>query len=109
MLKLYAYAMIAGTCAVIFETYLRSTQHPFWIAYLIAVPLNLIVLYCLYNLFTQVEYLLLGAVMFSLATYSGRIVSSLFWLGEDPPLKVYVAFGLVALAQVVRFLPIWSD
>lgn len=107
-MRLYLFALLAGASAVFVETMFRkySATVPLWRLLLIALPFQVLVGFCVFKIFTGAEYFLVGAIIFPFGTVTMRILANAFLFDETPPLEVYLAFGLVALAQVVRILPI---
>lgn len=102
----YLYALIAGACAVVLEMIFRRTALPYWQTLWFVIPLQVVIGYCVFEIFTRAGSLLAGAVVFSMGTVSMRLVAGFLILGESPPLKTLIAFGLIVAAQVVRFIPV---
>ena len=107
-MKLYLFALLAGASAVFVETMFRkySSTVPLWQLLLIALPFQVLIGYCVFKIFTGADYFLAGAIIFPFGTVTMRIVANTFLFDETPPLEIYIAFGLIVLAQVVRILPI---
>ena len=104
-MSLYLYALGAGICAVTLEVVFRKSDLHYFQLLFLTIPLQIILGYAVWKVFTQSEHLLSGAIIFTLGTATSRLIASFFILKEFPPTQTLIAFGLIILAQLVRFIP----
>ncbi len=100
----YIYALVAGLCAVSVEVVFRKTNFHYWSLLWFIVPLQIILGYCVYQIFNNATSLLSAAIVFSFGTYTMRIIAGYLVLGEQPPINTVLAFSLIVLAQFVRLI-----
>lgn len=105
-MTLYLYALVAGGCAVALETVFRKTGVHYLQLLWLTIPVQVLLGYCVWVIFTRSPYLLSAAVIFSTGTAIARLAATYFILNETPSLKALIAFGLVILAQLVGLIPI---
>ena len=105
-MTLYLYALVAGMCAVALETMFRKSNLHYLQLLWLTIPVQVVLGYCIWVIFTRSEYLFSGAVIFSTGTAVARILATYLVLKETPSVHALVAFGLIMLAQFVKFIPI---
>ena len=76
MITLYGWALFAGLCAVTAEYIFRAYSHyGFWKLELVVFPLQVLIGYGVYKIFSGVDYFLAGAVIFPFGTATMRLRS----------------------------------
>lgn len=89
------------------ETVFRryGAELSFWKLELIALPFQVIIGYCVLQIFSNAESLIVGAIIFPFGTMTMRLLTSVFILHETIPLRVALAFACLVLAQLIRVIP----
>jgi hypothetical protein len=106
-MNLYLWALFAGGCAVAAEVIFRTYAHlGFWRLECFVIFLQIGVGYGVYKIFTSVETFIIGAIIFPFGTMIMRLAAQIFIFHEIPSTKVFIAFGFIVAAQLVRILPI---
>lgn len=107
---IYLYALLSGGCAVLLESVFRSyPELGYWKLLPLVVPVEIVLGWGVWKIFTMAPYLLAGAVVFSFGTATMRVLSSYVFLNETPDLKTWLAFSLILGAQSVKFFPVGGD